>query len=98
MNYNKISNEENSPAEKIEKTVPETPVEKISEYGIVINCQALRVRVKPDFESKVLDTIEKGTTVEILTKSEEWYKITVNTLKGFVAADYIKLLDEVTNG
>lgn len=49
----------------------------------------LNIRNLPDKNSKKVGSLTKGTTVEIIGESGNWYKIH----NGYVSKDYIKLLD-----
>lgn len=79
---NAIVNEANAIIDEVvdEETIPETPVEVLSEElddavneeknpryvnGIVENCGALRVRQTPSSDGEILTTIDKGTELEI---------------------------------
>lgn len=58
--------------------------------GIVsTTSSSLNIRNLPDKNSKKVGSLTKGTTVEIIGESGNWYKIH----NGYVSKDYIKLLD-----
>ncbi|MBQ8161249.1 MAG: peptidoglycan-binding protein [Clostridia bacterium] len=57
-------------------------------YGTV-NCSSLNLRKKASKDSKALQTLDQGTTVEILGESGEWYKVTYGKYTGYVMKKYI---------
>lgn len=74
-----------------EPAVEEVPVST----GKVVNCDMLNVREKPNRTAKILETINKGTSVDVFEteSTNDWYK--VSTAEGFVGycmKEYIKIV------
>jgi len=86
---------------KSTKAEVETPVEVVEPEvvatedpftnGVVVNCEALRLREEPNLEGKILCTIPKGETIR-KCKSEDssWLKAEFNGFNGFVMSEYVK--------
>jgi len=66
----------------------------------VVKADVLNVRSKPDTSSEIITKIEKGTIVEIVEQSGDWYRITIYDEKyGWVHGDYITIReDKVSRG
>ena len=47
----------------------------------------LNVRVEP--KGKVLDVIKKGTVVNVVSKKNGWFNVTIDDLSGWVNGDYL---------
>ena len=64
--------------------------------GVVdVGGSVLRVRKTASTGSAVLDQLPSGKQVEIVdTATNGWYGIQLGSVKGFVSASYIKLLEE----
>lgn len=69
-----------------------------------ITVDTLRVRKAPSTSSDVLRNLDKGSKVEVLEKSGEWYKVKLSDgNEAYVYAEYVKLegnltTDEKTDG
>lgn len=66
------------------------PAAQASQKGTV-NTSSLMLRQKADADSKALQTLPEGDTVEILATSGSWYKVTYGKFTGYVLKKYIKL-------
>lgn len=67
--------------------------------GQVINVTSnLRIRSTPSTSGSVVGYLASGNIVDIQGKSGSWYKINHNGKSGYVHSDYIKKVDENTNG
>lgn len=63
--------------------------------GIVVtNSGSLNIRIMPDKNSTKVGSLKKGTTVDIIGESGNWYKIQ----NGYVSKDYISLVGNTTYG
>lgn len=64
--------------------------------GVVdVGGSVLRVRKTASTGSAVLDQLPSGKQVEIVdTATNGWYGIQLDSVKGYVSASYIKLLEE----
>lgn len=60
--------------------------------GSVVN-----LREEPNTSSTVLDQLEKGTQVKVVSSKDNWYKVNYNGITGWISADYITV-KEVTLG
>lgn len=58
--------------------------------GTVTNCDELRLRREPNFDSEVITTIDVGTKLKLIPESDDWYKvIKFKGITGYVYANYI---------
>jgi len=91
-----------------EKTIsdiklPATKVLSVQSRWAVINSTHLRLREKPDTNSKAITTLWKGYILEVVSQStvsvnlddEEgyWYQIKYGGLQGWVFGAYLKFFD-----
>lgn len=61
----------------------------------VVNTPVLNVRSKPDTTSEILSKLEKGAMVEIVEKSDDWYRIFIGESRyGWIHSDYITVREE----
>ena len=95
--------------EPIEDSIPEEPVEVLSEevdntvneeknpryvYGVVKNCETLRVRKIPSSDGEILTIIDKGTELEIdlENSTDEFYNVcTATGINGYCMKKFIIL-------
>lgn len=68
---------------------PQEPVETSEEKKGYINTSSANVRASGDMEAEVLKAIPRNTEVIILEEGEEWTKIRVDDLEGYVATRLI---------
>lgn len=73
---------------------PQEPAETTEEKKGYINTSSANVRASGDMEAEVLRAIPRNTEVTILEEGEEWTKIRVDDLEGYVATRLIS--DEPT--
>jgi len=57
----------------------------------------LILRKEASTSSKALQTLPKGTELEIEYKTGDWYKVTYGRFSGYVYASYVKVYDAVPN-
>ncbi len=57
-----------------------------------VNTDALVIRQKTDTESKALQTLREGETLEILSSSGDWYKVSYGRFTGYVMKKYIAVM------
>lgn len=63
-------------------------------YGKVITrTDDLNVRESASINAKILGTVEKGSTVEIIGQEGNWYKIAYKNGYGFVAMDFVSIIN-----
>lgn len=56
-----------------------------------VNCNLLNVRVSPNTQCEVIETLPNGTKFEIIYADNGWYNIRLQSgVTGFVCADYVK--------
>ena len=79
------SNESNTSLKKITLSNPNA-----IGSGSVIS-DTLNVRSGPSTSNKIIGVLNINKTVEILGKSNGWYKIDYNGTQGYVSSDYLKL-------
>ena len=54
-----------------------------------VNTKALVLRQKADVESKALQTLREGESLEILSSSGDWYKVSYGRFTGYVMKKYV---------
>ncbi len=55
-----------------------------------VNTDALVLRQKADTESKALQTLREGESLEIISSSGDWYKVSYGRFTGYVMKKYVK--------
>lgn len=77
-----------------------SPEEVIVTKGTVINVEGsnLRVRQEASTDSFAIGYLLNNSTVEILGKADNWYKISFKGSVGYVSADYISVNSEGNSG
>jgi len=93
--YIKIENKEQAkpqePGTGQNPTRPEDPAPPPDKrYGIV-TATALNIRSGPSTRNHKVGMVVKGTRLTITGQSNEWYKVEVNGIEGYVHGDYVKL-------
>ncbi|MBC5627190.1 SH3 domain-containing protein [Clostridium sp. NSJ-49] len=60
--------------------------------GQVVNVDGtyLRIRSNPSTNSEILGTMSEGISFEIISYSNGWYKISYNSILGYVHGDYVE--------
>ncbi len=77
----------------VQPTQPEQPTQPTTTTGKVINVSSsLNVRENAGMGYQVIGSLSNGTTVTILGKEGNWYKIEYNGGVGYVSADYIQIV------
>lgn len=62
--------------------------------GKVINVSTnLRMRLGPSTDTAVISYLKEGQALDIIGKSEDWYKVDILGRTGFVHKDYVKIID-----
>ena len=61
-----------------------------------INGNAVRLRKDPSTDSKIITLLEKGKSVEVITKENGWYNIKAGNNTGWVAEDLL-IVEESIN-
>lgn len=59
--------------------------------GTVMSGNGLNLREGATVNSKILELLKSGTQVEVLGKTNDWCKVKVSNLTGYVAKQYLKL-------
>ena len=68
------------------------PLAMASQRGTVAT-EALILRQKNDSESKALQTLREGDALEILSTTDDWYKVSYGRFTGYVMKKYIKVTE-----
>ena len=89
---NHIEREPLPEVEEVRGFIPEE--EPKEEKGKVANCERLNLRKEPNTNCDIVDVLEKGTEMTILSDDIltpiGWYKVTVNGVGGFVMRKFIE--------
>ena len=56
-----------------------------------VTANVLNVRSGPNTNSSIIAKLKKGTVINLLSKSGNWYKTKVNGKEGWVSGDYVKV-------
>ncbi len=67
-----------------------------AQKGAVIT-DALILRQKADTESKALQTLREGDTLEILSTSGDWYKVSYGRFSGYVMKKYVMAVESASS-
>jgi hypothetical protein len=59
----------------------------------LVNAKSLNVRPEPSTDKPPVGALPRGAKVEILEKLDGWYRIKAGSLGGYVAADYVTVID-----
>ena len=68
----------------------------VPEEGMVL-ASSLNVRTGAGTSYSRIGTLKIGSTVTVLGKSGDWYKVSTGSLTGYVSAQYIAILDDLTS-
>lgn len=55
----------------------------------IVDADSLRVRSEPSTSAPIVTNLLHGTKVTVQEKLDGWYRITYNTISGYVSADYL---------
>lgn len=84
-NHNAFIKGEEKSLAKEEIMDPET------KHGRIVNSLAVKVRSSPSPDSKVVEILDKGSTVKIKDKENNYYKVdTLNNKSVYIYSDYVK--------
>lgn len=79
-----------SPSENVTEESKETNSSSQKITGLVVTeNDALNVRSGPSTENKKIGSVDKGSSVTIISKENDWYLIEYNGGTGYVSAEYI---------
>ena len=94
--FDEVKDIENEDIEDVVETESEVEIKTSTNAikGVVSNCNKLKVRMEPNFDSMVLRTINSGTeiTMDVTRSTDEWYY--VPDLNGFCMKEYITVIKE----
>ena len=57
--------------------------------------ETVRMREKPTTSSSILINLDEDDKVNVIEKSDDWYKISFNGTEGYVSSKYIKVSEDV---
>lgn len=57
--------------------------------------ETLRLRKEPTTYSNILRNLDEGDKLEVISKEGDWYKISFDGYEGYVAAEYIRLDQDI---
>lgn len=104
-NYNKMSTEPKVEEvnEEIVETVSEveetkedasevvTAPNEIYSYGVVFNCEKLKMRSEPNKQSDVVCILNKGDKVKVGRCEADFYEVAFGEFKGFCMKEFIEI-------
>lgn len=76
----------------IKPTTFKVPV--IEKSGLVVNCEKLNIRLKPNLESRILLVVEEGTmlTINPVRSTHNWYSVKLDDeTYGYCMRDYVAI-------
>lgn len=79
------------------ETVSEPELEEMNSSGYVSG-NYVRLRTGPSTNYSIITTLNYGTAVQVLGKTNGWYKISYNGNTGYMSGDYIKLGSVANSG
>jgi peptidoglycan hydrolase-like protein with peptidoglycan-binding domain len=62
-----------------------------------VNTDSLVIRQKTDSESKALQTLREGETLDILSSAGDWYKVSYGRFTGYVMKKYVKAVESASD-
>lgn len=71
------------------------PVASLADALGTVNTDALVLRKSNSKESKALQTLSRGDTMDILSKSGDWYKVRYGKYTGYVMSKYVTVTGEI---
>ena len=57
-----------------------------------VDASSLRLRKEASTTSKIVDTAYRDEVVVVLSKHDDWYKVSYDLQEGYMSADYLDLL------
>lgn len=90
-----LPSEQNQVEDEVKEAAVEAPVVQsqptlTENKGQVVNCVRLNVRETPTANGRVIDILNKGEVVTIISSDVGWYKIRTAKKTGYVMAQYIE--------
>ena len=73
-----------------EEQAPETSETPVNKSGSVTG-NSVRMRTEPSLSAPIMGLLNKGTKVDVLAETDNWYKITYGGNTGYMSSDYISL-------
>ncbi len=62
----------------------------------IVTTDTIRLREKPSTDSKTIDMADYNDKIEIIGEEGDWYKVSYNGKEGYMAKEYLKVVDEST--
>lgn len=79
----------------LQNQLPDLETKTLTKTGSIgagdVTANKLNVRSGPSTSYSIVGTLDNGENVEILSRDNNWYKISSNNLTGYVSASYISL-------
>lgn len=63
----------------------------------MVTVDILNVRSGPSTDTEKMGKLSLGTTVEILSEAEGWYKINFESKVGYIFGEYVRIIDQTLN-
>ena len=76
------------------KETKEIKQEPVMTMGVVINCDKLNIRKKPDFNADVVGMVDVGTvlTIDVTGSTEDFYKVRIKSgMFGFCMKEFVEV-------
>ncbi|MGM8299611.1 SH3 domain-containing protein, partial [Clostridium perfringens] len=65
-------------------------IERMNRNGVIKNVETgVNVRELPSMDSSIKDVLTNGTTIRITGKTKQWYRVSINGVKGFIFEEYV---------
>ena len=65
-------------------------VERMNRNGVIKNVETgVNVRELPSMDSSIKDVLTNGTAIRITGKTKQWYRVSINGVKGFIFEEYV---------
>lgn len=61
-----------------------------------VNVDTVRVRKKPTTDSAIVELVSIGDKITIIGEEDNWYKVKVNGIEGYIRSDLLTVKGEVT--
>jgi spore germination cell wall hydrolase CwlJ-like protein len=69
----------------------ETPMTEVKNVSGYVNCNGVNFRKEASTDSEVLDTFQRGVIVTITGKNDEWYRLLIDGVEGYIVKKFISI-------
>ncbi|MCL1821003.1 MAG: SH3 domain-containing protein [Oscillospiraceae bacterium] len=67
------------------------PIDDVGSEAGYVNASNVRLRADSNTNSKIMATLNRGTTLTVLNYAEEWYEVSVDGMNGYILGIYVTI-------